>query len=124
MLRAFLAGAGWASCESVRWVFCSGEALSLELVKQFFATGARARLENLYGPTEAAVDVSFWNAQDHERAGAVLIGEPIANIRLHVVDERMRLQPIGAPGELVIAGVGLARGYFDKPALTAAAFVS
>ncbi|QNH16238.1 D-alanine--D-alanyl carrier protein ligase [Xanthomonas sp. SS] len=123
MLSTLLANADWASCDSVRQVICSGEALGSELAARFFATGTRARLHNLYGPTEAAIDVSFWECRPEHDATTVPIGRPIHNIRLHVLDAHGRPQPVGVAGELHIGGVGLARGYCNKPELTRERFV-
>ncbi|RJX41196.1 amino acid adenylation domain-containing protein [Paenibacillus pinisoli] len=111
---------------SLRYVFASGEALKPAHVTAFYNTmeleGHRSRLINLYGPTEATVDVSFYDCTGHS-AGAIPIGKPIHNISLHIVDERMRPQPIGVSGELCIAGAGLARGYRNRPELTEQSFV-
>lgn len=113
----------------LRRVFCSGEALPPALVRRFHAAftavGQRPpQLVNLYGPTEATVDVSYFDCPDTGDAlDVVPIGRPIDNIDLLVLDESGRRMPIGVPGELNIAGVGLARGYRGRPDLTAAAFV-
>ncbi|HVR99644.1 MAG TPA: non-ribosomal peptide synthase/polyketide synthase, partial [Thermoanaerobaculia bacterium] len=120
MLWAFLEVAGEADLSSVRRVLASGEALPPELVRRFFRF-VDAELLNLYGPTEASVEVSVW-ACEPERP-VVPIGRPISNLRLHVVDREMRPQPVGVSDELLLGGVGLARGYLGRPDLTAAAFV-
>ncbi|PTM58821.1 non-ribosomal peptide synthetase [Desmospora activa] len=111
---------------SLRRVFTSGEALHAEQVEQHNATLGRAngtRLHNLYGPTEATVDVTYYDCPVTESPRTVPIGRPIDNIRLYIVGDDGHLQPIGVPGELCIAGVGLARGYINNPALTAEKFV-
>ncbi len=79
-------------------------------------------LVNHYGPTESTV---VTNAIEVSREGdrPPTIGRSIDNIRIHLVDRSFRLVPAGVPGELCIAGAGLARGYRKRPALTAAAFV-
>lgn len=111
---------------SLRYVFASGEALKPAHVAGFYRLmergGSQGRLINLYGPTEATVDVSYYDCPD-AGAGAIPIGKPIQNIRLHIVDERMRPQPMGVFGELCIAGAGLARGYRNRPDLTEQSFV-
>ncbi|GGG69762.1 non-ribosomal peptide synthetase [Paenibacillus radicis (ex Gao et al. 2016)] len=111
---------------SLRYVFASGEALKPRHVAGFYSLmdrgGSGGRLINLYGPTEATVDVSYYDCPDVQ-AGTIPIGKPIHNIRLYIVDERMRPQPIGVSGELCIAGAGLARGYHNKPELTEQSFV-
>ncbi|MGE7057158.1 non-ribosomal peptide synthetase, partial [Paenibacillus glucanolyticus] len=111
---------------SLRYVFASGEALKPAHVAGFYRLmergGSQGRLINLYGPTEATVDVSYYDCPD-AGAGAIPIGKPIQNIRLHIVDERMRPQPIGVFGELCIAGASLARGYRNRPDLTEQSFV-
>ncbi|MFD7134315.1 amino acid adenylation domain-containing protein [Streptomyces sp. NPDC059894] len=120
-----------ADAASLRQVFCSGEALTPAHVNRFnrvfAAAGATApRLVNLYGPTEATVDVTYYDCPggtDGE-VRRVPIGRPIDNIRLYVVGAHGHLQPAGVAGELCIAGVGVARGYLDRPELDAAAFVA
>ncbi|MFF2194575.1 amino acid adenylation domain-containing protein [Streptomyces sp. NPDC058157] len=117
-----------AEAGSLRRVFCSGEALPAARVEQFnrvFAgRGADApRLVNLYGPTEATVDVSFYDCPAGEGSvRRVPIGRPIDNTRLYVLDAHGGLQPAGVPGELCIGGVGVARGYLERPELTAEKF--
>ncbi|MBQ4862211.1 non-ribosomal peptide synthase/polyketide synthase [Pseudoalteromonas sp. MMG013] len=122
MLAAMLQHPSWKGCSSVRQVFCSGEALSSELVAEFHATHCAA-LHNLYGPTEAAIDVSYWPAQRDQQVSLVPIGKPINNIQLYVLDKDRNQVPLGLVGELYIAGVGLARGYMNKPELTTERFV-
>jgi acyl-coenzyme A synthetase/AMP-(fatty) acid ligase len=101
-------------------VFCSGEALPFD-VQRTFMSRSNAQLHNLYGPTEAAVDVSWWHCQPHEER--VPIGKPIANIQLYILDEDLRPVAVGVPGELYIAGIGLAKGYWQKLQLTEERFV-
>ncbi|MGC9498551.1 amino acid adenylation domain-containing protein [Streptomyces sp. WG7] len=120
-----------ADAASLRQVFCSGETLTPAHVHRFnrvfAAAGATApRLVNLYGPTEATVDVTYYDCPggtDGE-VRRVPIGRPIDNIRLYVVGAHGHLQPAGVAGELCIAGVGVARGYLERPELDAAAFVA
>ncbi|MBR8142963.1 amino acid adenylation domain-containing protein [Burkholderia sp. AU19243] len=113
-----------AQCDSVRLIVASGEALAPELVAKVARLLPNATLVNLYGPTEAAIDVSHWTCgPDDANAVAVPIGHPIANLRLHVLDAAWQPVPAGATGELYLAGAGLARGYFGRPALTAERFV-
>ena len=112
---------------SLHTVFCSGEALTPALVERFnriFGAVGVPRLVNLYGPTEATVDVSFFDCPSAGHIDAVPIGRPIDNTTLLVLDERGNHCPVGAPGELNIGGMGLARGYRGRDDLTAAAFVA
>lgn len=99
----------------IRMVQVGGDELSA------VPTGASYQLSNLYGPTEASV-VSTSGTQ-HDDA-VVTLGGPLPGYRLYLVDELLRLVPEGTPGELCIAGVGVARGYAGRPGLTAARFVS
>ncbi|MFZ1425165.1 MAG: amino acid adenylation domain-containing protein [Geminicoccaceae bacterium] len=122
MLQAFLTAEDIGACASLRHVICSGEALSHELQRRFLAASG-ASLHNLYGPTEAAIDVSFWACGEEPGHTAVPIGRPIANTRLYVLDAHLRPMPTGVTGELYIGGLGLARGYHRRPALTAERFV-
>ncbi|HEX9944902.1 MAG TPA: amino acid adenylation domain-containing protein, partial [Thermoanaerobaculia bacterium] len=122
MLRAFLQEPGVERCVSLRRVFCSGEALTVDLVQRFFAR-LGARLHNLYGPTEAAVDVTSWACDGGVGDAPVPIGRPIANLRIQLLDRALNPVPPGVAGELHIGGAGLARGYHARQALTAERFV-
>ncbi|MBO4208620.1 amino acid adenylation domain-containing protein [Micromonospora echinofusca] len=121
MLRAFLdvLPADRTGLPSVRQVLCSGEALPADLVA---ATHERLDCEvlNLYGPTEAAVEVTSTHCVPGE---PVTIGRPVANTRTYIVDADLRAVAVGETGELMLAGVQLARGYLGRPGLTATSFV-
>ena len=80
-----------------------------------------AKLTNLYGPTEATVDVTYFDCPTDNDFERIPIGRPIHNTRLYVIKDG-QAATIGEPGELCIAGVGLARGYLNNPALTAEKF--
>ncbi|TMR01164.1 amino acid adenylation domain-containing protein [Actinomadura soli] len=117
----------------LRHVFAGGEALSPALVHRFHellrpAGGGPALtggpvLTSLYGPAEATVDVAYHWCDDPD-PHRVPIGRPVDNVRLHVLDGRLRPLPAGVPGELCVAGAGLARGYLHRPGLTAERFVT
>ncbi|MDY7091406.1 MAG: amino acid adenylation domain-containing protein [Acidobacteriota bacterium] len=101
---------------------CGGEALGRELAQQLRANGAE--LWNLYGPTETTIWSSVAAVDAGPRdTGPVHLGRPIANTQLRVLDHRLRLVPLGAPGELAIGGAGVTQGYLHRPALTAQRFV-
>jgi amino acid adenylation domain-containing protein len=122
MLQVFLSEDGLENCRSLRRVMCSGEALSYELQEKFFAH-MDASLHNLYGPTEAAVDVTHWTCERESERHLVPIGRPIANTQLYILDQYLRPVPVGVAGELHLGGIGLARGYLDRPELTAEKFI-
>ncbi|MDQ0815164.1 amino acid adenylation domain-containing protein [Streptomyces sp. B3I7] len=98
-----------------------GEALSAQLAQEL--APRVSRLWNAYGPTETSVYSTVELIAPEAPGEPVSIGLPIANTQVHVVDDRMRLMPIGAVGELVIGGAGVTRGYAGRPALTAERFV-
>nr|AIE12107.1 putative NRPS/PKS hybrid synthase module E2C [uncultured bacterium] len=110
---------------SVRHVFSSGERLSpghVQLFNAIWGSRTSARLTNLYGPTEATVDVTYFDCPARGEVARVPIGKPIDNIRAYVIREES-VMPVGEPGELCLAGVGLARGYLKNPNLTKLRFV-
>lgn len=124
MLRAFLSdptSRRRVADGAVRAVVCSGEALDSDLVRGTVAAFGVAPT-NLYGPTEAAVDVTCWDPAP-DAVGPVPIGRPLANTTCHVLDSRLRPQPIGVTGDLWLGGVQLAEGYVGRPDLTAERFV-
>jgi amino acid adenylation domain-containing protein len=122
LLRVFLEEPRIEDCVSLRRVTTGGEALSLELQERFFSR-LQAGLHNGYGPTEATISATFWTCERDGGRRSVPIGRPIANTTTYVLDQYLRPVPIGVPGELYIGGLGLARGYFDHPGLTAECFV-
>ncbi|MEU2792643.1 amino acid adenylation domain-containing protein [Streptomyces sp. NPDC007100] len=107
---------------AVRRVFASGEALAVAHA-ELFQEVLTADLVNLYGPTEAAVDVTCQPCTKVDPTRSIPIGRPIDNIRLYIRTASGAQAPIGTPGELCIAGVGLARGYLNAPELTDERFV-
>jgi amino acid adenylation domain-containing protein/non-ribosomal peptide synthase protein (TIGR01720 family) len=102
-----------------RTFLCGGEALPQELATRMLAL--TPRVWNLYGPTETTI----WSAQHALSAdnGRPFLGTPIANTALYILGSDLALNPLGAPGELLIGGEGLARGYLQRPGLTAERFV-
>ncbi|SOD99161.1 non-ribosomal peptide synthetase [Spirosoma fluviale] len=121
MFAVFLNEPQVSTCQTLRYIFTSGEALPYTLIERH-ADQLAAVLVNLYGPTEAAVDVTYWNCE--KRADKkVFIGRPIANIQIHILDEHLNPVPVGETGELYLAGVGLAQGYLNNPALTQERFI-
>ncbi|HEX2207627.1 MAG TPA: amino acid adenylation domain-containing protein [Longimicrobium sp.] len=112
-----LAASGWAGDARLA-ILCGGEALAPDLARELLPRG-RA-LWNLYGPTETTI----WSTvQRVESAERIHLGGPIANTRVHVLDDALRPCPAGVPGELFIGGHGVVRGYLRRPSLTAGRFV-
>ncbi|WOB49453.1 amino acid adenylation domain-containing protein [Xanthomonas hydrangeae] len=124
MLQLFLDQAEPPRCPSLRWLLCSGEALSDALQRRCLQALPHVELHNLYGPTEAAIEVSHWQCDPQLHPGLVPIGRPIANTRLYVLDIHGQPVPVGVPGELHIGGVQVARGYWNLPELSAERFVA
>ena len=129
MLNAFLTYLGSNSKQvqklsNLKTVFCSGEALNPESVNEFYnlfsKTGNCIKLANLYGPTEASIDVTFFDCKRGQKR--IPIGKPISNIQIYMINHD-RLCGIGMPGELCIAGIGVAKGYINKTQLTDEKFI-
>ncbi|WP_083296527.1 non-ribosomal peptide synthetase [Duganella sp. HH101] len=108
----------------VRQVLFGGEAVDVSAVRTVLRHGAPQRLLHVYGPTECTT-FSLWHQVGElpDAARTIPIGRPIGNTRLYVLDADLNPLPVGAVGELYIAGAGLARGYFGQPALSAERFV-
>ena len=121
MLQAFMTHEDVETCTSVRRVMCSGEALPVELAAQVLKRLPHADLHNLYGPTEAAIEVTHWTCSVDDLN--VPIGHPIDNIKTHILEDGLQPAAPGCAAEFYLGGVGLARGYHNRPALTAERFV-
>ena len=98
-------------------VLCGGEKLPADLARRLTDTGAA--VWDLYGPTETTV----WSSAARLETGRVADWAPVANNTLHVLDAELDLAPTGVAGELYIGGLGLARGYWGRPDLTADRFL-
>jgi acyl carrier protein len=121
MARLMLADADTREAlRGVRALMIGGEALPGEVAAELRELAAGPVL-NMYGPTETTI----WSATHRadESHGIVPIGRPIANTTLHVLDAARQPLPIGVAGELYIGGAGVARGYWNRPELTAERFV-
>ncbi|MET0399846.1 MAG: amino acid adenylation domain-containing protein, partial [Longimicrobiaceae bacterium] len=105
----------------VRTLNLGGEALPAPLARELYALGTVERVGNLYGPTEDTTYSTY--AVVPRDAGRVTVGRPVANTRILVLDAELGLVPVGVVGELYLAGDGLARGYANRPDLTAERFL-
>ncbi|MEG7378241.1 amino acid adenylation domain-containing protein [Bacillus subtilis] len=109
---------GWENEERVK-ILCGGEALPETLKRYFLHTGSEAW--NMFGPTETTI----WSAVQRidEECSHATIGRPIANTQIYITDSQLAPVPAGVPGELCIAGDGVAKGYYKKPELTNTRFI-
>ncbi|MBD8507693.1 amino acid adenylation domain-containing protein, partial [Hoyosella sp. G463] len=122
MLAAFVASADSGRCQSLRLVLAAGEALPADLAARFHQF-SNAHLHNLYGPTEFAVHATAARI-DMMPHRSVPIGAPVANAQAYVLDRFLEPVPIGAAGELYLAGAQIARGYHGRGDLTADRFIA
>jgi len=128
-LQTLLAHPDIGACSHLRHLFCGGEAMPPDLPR-LVHTRLGADLHNVYGPTEATIDAACWTVPrgTADDSGASLpisipIGHSVAGTELYLLDDDLRPVTEGEPGELYIAGVGLARGYLGRPKLTAERFL-
>ena len=109
---------------NLKYIFCSGEALSLAQVKECHEILPNTEIHNLYGPTEASIDVLNYDCSNTKNLNLICLGKQIDNTIAYVLDKYLNPVPIGAIGELYVGGVGLARGYLNRPSLTAEKFIA
>jgi acyl-coenzyme A synthetase/AMP-(fatty) acid ligase len=104
------------------WV-SSGEAIDPNLIRDFRELAPDRILLNLYGSSEASADVTYFDTREMSLEDPVLVGRPIANTQIYIVDRDLQPLPVGVPGQLGVSGNGLARGYLNQPDRTAEKFV-
>jgi amino acid adenylation domain-containing protein len=108
----------------LRHVLVGGDVLSADHVRRLLASGVADEVIHCYGPTESTLFATIDVIRDLPEGGPSLpIGGPIENTTCYVVDEQLRQVPVGEEGELLIGGLGLARGYVNRPELTAEKFI-
>lgn len=106
----------------LRFVLPTGEALTKELAKQWFAIYPGVPLCNVYGPAECSDDVTFEKIEN-AHFDRVWIGTPVPNARVHILDANRQLVPVGVIGEIAISGMVVGKGYLHRPDLTQAVFI-
>ncbi|QNK68494.1 non-ribosomal peptide synthetase [Variovorax sp. PAMC26660] len=123
MLQAFLAHPGIEASTRLKHIIVGGEAMPAETQKEALRRLSGATLQNLYGPTETTIHVTRWTCRDDGQS-LVPIGRPISDTQTYILDAELNLVPRGVAGELYLGGVSLARGYLNKPGLSAERFVA
>ncbi|MEM9303973.1 MAG: AMP-binding protein, partial [Pseudomonadota bacterium] len=108
---------------STKTVNVAGEPLASALVRDLYAAGSVDRVYNLYGPSEDTTYSTGVIVDEREPGSFAPIGRPIAHTRAYVLDEALAPVAPGFPGELFLAGCGVARGYWNRPELTAERFL-
>ena len=108
---------------SLRYVFSGGEALTADIVERFFALSLTCSLENVYGPTEASMWATHTTVTAGDSDPIAAIGTPLNDYRVMILDSSGGLCGIDVPGEICIAGAGVAVGYLNREELTADRFV-
>jgi len=109
---------------NVRYVIFGGEALMPEILEPWKKAYLSCKLINMYGITETTVHVTYKEITDNEiQSNKSLIGDPIPTLSCYVLDQDLKPVSIGVVGELCVGGAGVARGYHNRPELTAERFV-
>ncbi|MBA4136617.1 MAG: non-ribosomal peptide synthetase [Opitutus sp.] len=110
---------------ALRYVVFGGEALDIRGLRPWFERHGdeRPKLVNMYGITETTVHVTVRPLTKADTAGGSVIGVPLPDLQLHVLDAERRPVAVGETGELYVGGAGLARGYLNRPELTAERFI-
>jgi amino acid adenylation domain-containing protein len=107
----------------LRLMLCGAETMQSDLPHRYY-THFGGRLDNLYGPTEACIHCTYWRCVNATlTSGPIPIGKPQSNTRIYILDEMMRVQPPGLPGEIYIGGPGVARGYWKRPDISERVFL-
>ncbi|MDZ8261481.1 amino acid adenylation domain-containing protein [Nostoc sp. ChiQUE01b] len=110
---------------SLKWMMVVGEPVSVNWVNKWLQVYPEIKIVNAYGPTEAADDITQFIVDKPlpENQRTIPIGKPLANLNLYILDEQMKLLPIGAPGEICVSGIGVGAGYWKNEEKTKLSFV-
>ena len=122
MYGAVLEGAKPEDLASLRLVVLAGESSRPQLIRRSRELAPSALLVNEYGPTETAVTAAA--RRGIEEQDTAVLGRPIANTRIYILDRSLKPVPLKVPGELCVAGAGVGRGYLNNPELTAEKFIT
>ncbi len=109
--------------ENLRYVIATGESVKVNVIKRWFNLCPSIKLVNAYGPAEASDDVTQYVMSSAPTQEHMIIGKPLNNINIYIVNLRMELCPIGVEGEICISGIGVGRGYINNPKQTQDTFI-
>lgn len=125
MLDELKSSGNTAALNSLRWLIPTGEEVTPELCRRWLSLYPNTPLLNAYGPAECADDVTLQRIAVAPDASVryVPIGQPVANMQTYILDSYQQPVPVGICGELYIGGVGVGRGYLNRPDLTAERFI-
>ena len=110
---------------ALRYVIFGGEALEMQSLRPWFERHGdqEPKLVNMYGITETTVHVTYRPLSKNDLNSGSVIGVPIPDLQVYILDAQLQPVPIGVPGEMYVGGAGLARGYSNRPELTAERFI-
>lgn len=108
--------------KSLKYLFVTGESVQSTLVKKWFSLYPSIKMVNAYGPTEASDDITHYVMDKFPGEDTISIGSPLINFSIYIVDDEMRLCPIGVKGEICVSGIGVGRGYLNNPERTNQSF--
>ena len=110
---------------SLRYVIFGGEALEMQSLKPWFARHGdqKPQLVNMYGITETTVHVTYRPLSMQDTASGSMIGRPIPDLQLYLLDRSLEPVPVGVAGEIYVGGAGVARGYLNRPELNQERFI-
>ena len=110
---------------ALRYIIFGGEALDMQSLQPWFACHGdrKPQLVNMYGITETTVHVTYRPLSERDLNSASVIGVPIPDLQIYLLDQHRNPVPVGVPGEVYVGGAGLARGYLRRPELTAERFL-
>lgn len=125
MLAVLLEEDRQRSLKGLRWLICNAEALPIRLCVEWHAAYPAVPLINAYGPTECSDDITHYVVPvvPPQSLPYAPLGKPLRNLRVYVLDGEWEPVPVGVHGEVLIGGIGVGRGYFNRPVLTAERYV-
>jgi amino acid adenylation domain-containing protein/non-ribosomal peptide synthase protein (TIGR01720 family) len=112
--------------QQLQYLLVTGEAVSRHVLAGWFGHEQYKRIPvvNAYGPTEASDDITHHFMYEVPASHSVPVGKPVQNMYIYIVDASMQLCPVGVTGEICVAGIGVGRGYINRPELTARQFIN
>jgi amino acid adenylation domain-containing protein len=124
LLFGVMAQCGGQALAGLRYLMVTGERVTLGQVRQWFDACPLVPVINAYGPTEASDDITHFVIEAGFQGSRVPVGFPICNTTIHILDQELALLPFGSIGEICASGICVGRGYINRPAETAKAFVN